>query len=54
MWASKLKLIPVKTEVFLDSRNAKEEIARFEFQPVLDGVVLPLKKEVCSACLFLI
>uniref|UniRef100_A0A803TQ40 Reverse transcriptase domain-containing protein n=1 Tax=Anolis carolinensis TaxID=28377 RepID=A0A803TQ40_ANOCA len=45
MWANKLKLNPDKTEVLLVSRKAEQGIG---LQPVLDGVALPLKTQVCS------
>uniref|UniRef100_A0A803SXZ5 Reverse transcriptase domain-containing protein n=1 Tax=Anolis carolinensis TaxID=28377 RepID=A0A803SXZ5_ANOCA len=45
MRANKLKLNPDKTEVLLVSRKAEQGIG---LQPVLDGVTLPLKAQVCS------
>uniref|UniRef100_A0A803TXA5 Reverse transcriptase domain-containing protein n=1 Tax=Anolis carolinensis TaxID=28377 RepID=A0A803TXA5_ANOCA len=45
MGSNKLKLNPDKIEVLLVSRKAEQGIG---LQPVLDGVTLPLKTQVCS------
>ena len=50
MRANKLKINPDKTEVLLVSQKADEGIG---ILPVLDGVTLPLKTQVCSLCVLL-